>query len=429
VIDKIVNESGWYTPRNDVRKDLDRDLMVKYAVIGGGINGVSAAYRLAQLGHEPILLEADEIGSGGTGASNAIITTTSGSEESAVELLRIFGEIKTKRLYDSVGKGVSFIRSIIEREKIDCVYGLPGYLCLFDNEDEAMNEMRVQDIFGNKSILVHNNSLKKFIDGDYYKAGLFFSDSDKNFVIDPLKFIREMANISERIGTDIYENSKVVIIRENNRNVSLFLQNGREITTEKVIVSTNPYTLGLKGLPLSVKKRGVPICQYLSLLEFADYTPVRNCGGFADEEDIAYMFGNVNGRKMMVSSGNFEFIASREPSELNINIEANLDVVRKRFGRDDFSLIKSWAGKIGGSPTKGFLPQTGFYDEREKVYIGFFGDGLPIGCYLGLTAANVVSNNGEVPKDYNLQRNDSLLLELAGIAPAWAIDRFGKKFL
>ena len=66
------------------------------AVIGGGFTGLCAALRLAQSGVDVVLLEAAELGWGGSGRNNGqVIPCLSRSDPDV--LVKAFGPIKVKR--------------------------------------------------------------------------------------------------------------------------------------------------------------------------------------------------------------------------------------------------------------------------------------------------------------------------------------------
>ncbi|WP_281189181.1 NAD(P)/FAD-dependent oxidoreductase [Nocardia kruczakiae] len=56
--------TGWIEPPDDVRPALNNDVTCAVAVVGGGLNGMSTALRLAERGRDVVLLEAEFCGHG-----------------------------------------------------------------------------------------------------------------------------------------------------------------------------------------------------------------------------------------------------------------------------------------------------------------------------------------------------------------------------
>src|SRR5579872_6663664 len=87
-------------------------------VVGGGIAGCSAALYLAERGYRVVLLEEHRIGWGASGRSGgqAIYGVAAGQ----AKLRRAIGAADARAVWDVSVEGLTLMRSLIERFRIDC---------------------------------------------------------------------------------------------------------------------------------------------------------------------------------------------------------------------------------------------------------------------------------------------------------------------
>ena len=97
---------------------LDEDVACDVAVIGGGIVGVTTAFRLAEAGARVVLLEARRIGAGATGYTTAKVSSLHGLTYAGLE--SSFGS-DTSRVYaDANQAGLADIASLVDELSIEC---------------------------------------------------------------------------------------------------------------------------------------------------------------------------------------------------------------------------------------------------------------------------------------------------------------------
>lgn len=112
--------SPWLTKWPDVRRfpKLTTDIAADVAVIGGGIAGVAAAHFLAREGRSVVLLEANHLGTGETGFTTALLTS---SVDSPLSLLREQFGNEHIRLVRSIGEEtIALIEKIVSQETLSC---------------------------------------------------------------------------------------------------------------------------------------------------------------------------------------------------------------------------------------------------------------------------------------------------------------------
>ena len=109
-----------YPPlREEIRADV--------AVIGGGMAGILTATFLAKAGLHPVVLEAEQVGSGQTKNTTAKITSQHGLLYA--HLIEQFGEDLAQQYAHANQQAVSQYRTLIAEQDIDCAFTLsPAYL-------------------------------------------------------------------------------------------------------------------------------------------------------------------------------------------------------------------------------------------------------------------------------------------------------------
>jgi len=97
---------------------LDGEVKVDVAVIGAGFTGLSAALHLAEGGAKVAVLEAAEIGFGGSGRNVGLVNA--GMWVMPDELPAVLGDAYGARLLDLLGNAPSVVFELIERHGIAC---------------------------------------------------------------------------------------------------------------------------------------------------------------------------------------------------------------------------------------------------------------------------------------------------------------------
>ena len=88
------------------------------AIIGGGITGISIAYKLQQFGLKCVILESNNIGYGTTGGTTAHLNDF--FDTSYNEAISKFGLENAKLLYQAGQEALSLIKNKIQLHQINC---------------------------------------------------------------------------------------------------------------------------------------------------------------------------------------------------------------------------------------------------------------------------------------------------------------------
>ena len=117
---------------------LDETIDADVCVIGGGVAGLTAAYRLAGEGKSVVVLEDGEIGGGETARSTAHLSTALGKRYTRLEELH--GEPAARLIAESHQAAIEFIAETVAAEDLDCeLRRVNGYL--FWPQDGNLKEL------------------------------------------------------------------------------------------------------------------------------------------------------------------------------------------------------------------------------------------------------------------------------------------------
>ncbi|MCC3377400.1 FAD-dependent oxidoreductase [Cohnella sp. REN36] len=114
-------QSYWLaTSKPPTFEPLPKDIETDFAVVGGGIAGLTTAYLLAKEGRRVALLTANKLFSGTTGYTTAKIT----AQHDLIydEYIQHFGEEKARLYYEANRDGGAFIANVVRENAIDCDY-------------------------------------------------------------------------------------------------------------------------------------------------------------------------------------------------------------------------------------------------------------------------------------------------------------------
>ena len=304
--------SPWLAaPGPEPRASLSEDLDVDAAVIGGGIVGVSTAYRLAEAGLSVALLEARRIGSGVTGNSTAKLSALQGAKYSQIAGKH---DAEAARAYADLNRaGVEEAFAIAERHGIECrIERRPAYTHAEreENRGEVEHEVEAAQAAGLDATFTEETDLP------YEVAGAVRVDDQGQF--DPVAWCRGVADEIEGRGARVFEATRATAARSGEP-VRVKTESGAELRCGTLVVATHMPFLD-RGLyfarvgpkrsyavagPVAHPPRGM----YLSV-----ESPTRSIRSFADLDGSVHAIVGGEGHK----SGH------SDPAEHYRNLEQDL---------------------------------------------------------------------------------------------------------
>lgn len=210
---------------------LDHDISVDVAIVGGGIVGVTAAYLLTEQGCRVAVIDADRILHGTTGHTTAKITSQHGLIYANIR--NQYGEDLARQYAEANETAVHMIANMTEEKNIDCDFSWrPAYVFTHDDQyiQQIEDEASVATDLGIKAEVVDEIPLPFEV-----KAALRF---DNQAQFHPLKYLSALVRETTDRGGLIFEKTPVVNLEGNGSN-TVITRDGKKVKADKVIIATH----------------------------------------------------------------------------------------------------------------------------------------------------------------------------------------------
>ncbi|HPL52701.1 MAG TPA: FAD-dependent oxidoreductase [Bacillota bacterium] len=229
---KTPPESYWLASSNETNyPDLQQDMKVDAAIIGGGMTGVTSAYLLKKEGLRVAIIEAGRIGQGTSGHTTAKITSLHSLIYSKIK--SYMGEEKAKQYAEANEAAIGTISNITKNEGIDCDFHRePSYTFTFEDSylQKVADEASTAAGLGLKASFTENIPLPFKI-----KGAVKF-DNQARF--HPRKYLSALSKKIEGGGCFIFENSRVIDIEEGSPGTVITNQ-GKKVTADNIIIASH----------------------------------------------------------------------------------------------------------------------------------------------------------------------------------------------
>jgi len=360
-------------------------------VIGGGLTGLSAALHLARGGHQVTLLEGRTIGYGGSGRNNGqVIPILSAAEPDRIE--REYGEVG-ERFVELLKNSADTLFNLIRNENIDCEANQTGW---FQPAHSAahmrLSQSRVTAWAkrGAPATLLDRDQSCEMIGSDRWFGGMFNPTGGH---INPLMFTRGLADVCEKAGVTIYENTPVQDVKRACQNWLLKTPDAT-IVAGAVLLATNAYTGALAAsLAPKIRRSFVPITSWQMATE--PLTKEQNASILPTNPAISDTRGDLHffrkDAKNRLVTGSSLMIKTNAHARLRKHIAKRLADTFPQLTDARFSHI--WCGYVG--ITTDFFPR---FHQLGPNYIGFTGyngRGLALTIPLGIELANALTGAGQ----------------------------------
>ncbi len=224
-------ESFWHQTK-DLSKypELNKDLNVDIAVVGGGISGIMTAYELAKTDQSVALFEARELLYGTTGFTTAKLS----AQHNLIfdELIKRYDLEKARLYYEANMQGVENIVAIAGREKIDCDLKKQSAYVYTQHESEKENikkEARAYERLEIKGELTETMP----VDIDITQAIVMHDQ----YEFHPVAFLAGLVKQLEKMNVKIYEQTTINKIQDGDP-VKLRTNAGHTIRCKQTVCAT-----------------------------------------------------------------------------------------------------------------------------------------------------------------------------------------------
>lgn len=209
------------------------------AVIGGGIAGLSTALHLRELGREVTVLEAGEVGAGGSGRAFGLVVPY--AKRGHEEIKRSFGEEAGGRIVEAVASGPDLVFGLIARHEIDCEASRNGWILGAHAPASLAGLARLAAYWQKRGAPVEcldAAATERLVGSRYYLGSLLDRRAGG---VNPHAYTRGLAGAALRLGARIYTQSRARRLTHDGSHWRIDAASG-SLRANEVVIATDAYT-------------------------------------------------------------------------------------------------------------------------------------------------------------------------------------------
>lgn len=222
---------------------LAESLTADVVIIGAGYAGLSTAIHLAELGYKPVVLEAREIGFGGSGRSGGQLVA--GLKWDPEELLAKYPGQAGEKLVRFAGSTTAKVLEIIDRYAMQVPLARNGWIQPAHNSQGLKLAARRVAQWANQGAdvsLLSRAQVAELTGTQSYLGGWL---DKRGGAVQPLSYVRELGRVAQSLGAQIYTDTPVQAISHAGQGWELSTVGGPVVKAASVIVCANAYSDGL----------------------------------------------------------------------------------------------------------------------------------------------------------------------------------------
>lgn len=219
---------------------LDSDAQADVVIVGAGYCGLSTALHLAERGVRVVVLEAREVGFGGSGRNGGQVIP--GLKHDPSELIAMFGAEKGQRLVDFAGSTADAVFDLIDKHRMDVPHVRRGWIQGSHTTDALkLAERRARD-WGAQGVatqLLDRAETARLLGTDKYFGGWV---DPRGGGVQPLSYARGLARAAIAAGVVVHTASPVTQLAQAGGKWHVTTKQGAKVVAERVVLATNGYT-------------------------------------------------------------------------------------------------------------------------------------------------------------------------------------------
>lgn len=376
---------------------------VDLAIVGGGYTGLSTALHAAQAGLSTHVIEANQIGHGGSGRNAGLVNA--GVWMPPAQVRAALGPDYGPRFLRRFADGPALVFDLIERHQIRCEATRAGTIHAAHAPAglrDLVGRWREWDAMGEPVEMLDASATAKALGTDRYVGGLL---DHRAGTVNPMGYCRGLARAARAAGAGISTGVRVTGLTRQPDGWRVGTDQGT-LTARAVVLGTNAYTDSLiPGLKTTFTT--VHYFQFATqpLGPEADHILPGRQGVWDTAPVMTSIRRDARGRLIIGSMG--RVIGSRDRGLSRRWAERTLRRLYPTLGPVEFD--EAWHGQIAMTPDH--LPRIHVLDEGLFTPIGYNGRGIITGTIFGQAMADLLT--GMDPADLPLPVTD-----LKGVATA-----------
>jgi glycine/D-amino acid oxidase-like deaminating enzyme len=421
--------TGWIEPPADVAPPLGGDLTCDVAVIGGGLNGMSTALRLAERGQDVVLLEAEFCGHGSSSRNAGQLAGAPGGD---LQLLNLLSGKKMPGMMRLAEHAAHHVEDLIKRLDIDCDYEPTGNTFAAVSRGQMGRVQRVAKIVRSAGGQVEVGTSEELGIPRGFVGGM---REIVGGTMNPGKFTLGVRRALLDSSARIFEQTKVTDIAGQGSGVVISTPRG-QLRANRVVLATNAFS---GEWDITPKHLSVPI--YVIEVETEPIAPERLAAlGWSSRSGLVTQH-NIMENYRLTSRNSIVFGVRRLergtsfPLPLKTPDPAIVEELAKGFATRfpalaNVAVERAWGGWI--AITSSWLPLAGQVGDNVFYSIACNGHGLAQAPYIGSMIADLIVD-GERHEDPDVvwakkpKFPRPVMMGRLGLRLVWMLDRFNDR--
>lgn len=367
---------------------LQHNDAVDVAIIGGGFTGLSTALHCAQKGLSAQVLEARQIGFGGSGRNCGLVNAALWLPPQDVRSQ--LGQTYGPRFIEQFGKGPEYVFSLIEKHQIRCEATRTGTIHAAHAASgyrELQGRAQEWQRLGEPVELLDRAAVSELIGSDFFHGGLL---DHRAGTINPMSYCRGLARAAIGAGAEISTGVRAQKLVKDGRRWQVETNQGT-VQANTVILGTNAYTDDL----WPDLKRIFTTIHYFQLAtapmdaSAAHILPHRQ--GLWDTGQIMFNIRRDASDRLLVGSMG-KVHGSTDKGLSQRWARQRIKRIFPSLGPVEFE--EAWHGQIAMTPDH--LPRIHELDSNLYTAIGYNGRGITTGTLFGKAMANLLTGMDKV---------------------------------
>lgn len=361
--------------RGDIRTDV--------CVIGAGYTGLGAALELAERGAKVAVLEAAEVGSGGSGRNGGQVHT--GQRRDQPWLEATMGADNALALWRLAEDARAHLHRLIGHHAIACDFR-PGLIHARHRRGgegaDAADVERMARRYGYDQLsLVDAGALAADLGTDIYHGGLIDRGGGH---LHALNLALGLARAAMAAGAVIHEHSRARAWRREAGRIVVETDAGR-VLCDQLLLTGDGYLDALSG---SARARVMPINNFILVTEpLGDLAPaiIGSDAAVADTRFVINYFRKTPDGRLLFGGG--ENYSPAFPRDIAAFVRRRMLKIYPQLA--EVRVTHAWGGTLGITPHR--VPYVRELAPGVRVAAGYSGQGVVLAPYFGKLLADAVS--------------------------------------
>ncbi len=356
---------------------LEGDLTADVCIVGGGYSGLTTALSLAKSGIDVVLLEAEQVGFGGSGRNAGHCTPT--FHFHSIQAIRdLLGPERAERFIALQTGAANRVAGLVRDYQIDCEWRQEGYV-MAAHTPAAMKgieaKMASYNAVGRKTRVLSKEEVEEMTGSARQYGGWYHPDGGH---VNPLGLSRGLARAAANAGARIFQRARVDTATPEGKAWRVRATGG-SVLAEKVIYATGAYTKGgWPGLDRTFRILKVFVAATQPLPELREVVLPKNTTMHDGRSDI-FVYKRDARDRLVVSM----FPRGRRGRNLQFTKQLLTDRLRWHHPAipEELRWDYFWGGELDMQPHT--IPRLYRLGEGAIAVTGLSGRGVPTGCILG----------------------------------------------